>query len=143
MNKIIKNIIVLSFFSIILFSISGCSQITYKTSKKTTSIEVQCEEISPNGKYKAISYIFTDGGATVPFTRGISIINANEEKVGEFFKDNEPNIYLNNNSSNEAIDIQWEDDEILKVNFTNVKENESYTRLKVEIFNGIKIEYNY
>ncbi|MDY4251527.1 MULTISPECIES: DUF5412 family protein [unclassified Clostridium] len=143
MNKRIKNIIVISFFSVLLFSIIGCSQITYNTSKKTTSIEVQCEEISPNGKYKAISYIFTDGGATVTFRRGISIIDANEEKVGEFLKENEPNIYLNNNSSNEAIDIQWEDNETLKVNFTNVKENESYTRLKVEIFKGIKIEYNY
>lgn len=143
MNKRIKNIIVISFFSILLFSIIGCSQITYKTSKKTTSIEVQYEETSPNGEYKAISYIFTDGGATVPFRRGISIIDANEEKVGEFLKDNEPNIYLNNNSSNEAIDIQWEDNETLKVNFINVKENESYTRLKVEMFNGIKIEYNY
>ena len=142
-EKIIKNIIVISFFSILLFSIRGCSQITYKTSKKTTSIEVQCEEISPNGKYKAISYIFTDGGATVSFRRGISIIDANEEKVEEFLKDNEPNIYLNNNSGKEVIDIQWEDNKTLKVNFNNVKENEYYTRLKVEIFNGIKIEYNY
>ena len=46
-------------------------------------------------------------------------------------------------SGKEVIDIQWEDNKTLKVNFNNVKENEYYTRLKVEIFNGIKIEYNY
>ena len=50
---------------------------------------------------------------------------------------------MNNNSGKEVIDIQWEDNKTLKVNFNNVKENEYYTRLKVEIFNGIKIEYNY
>lgn len=33
------------------------------------------------------------------------------------------------------------DNDNLKVDFTNVKENEGYTHLKVAIFNGIKIEY--
>lgn len=143
MNKIIKRLLVISFFSILLVSMSGCSLITDKKSKKTTSIEIQSEETSPNGEYKAISYIFTDGGATVAFRRGISIINANEEKVNMFLLDNSPNIYLNNNSSSEVIDIQWEDNDTLKVDFTNIKENESYTRLKVDIFDGIKIDYQY
>ena len=141
MSKI-KNIIVISIFSILLFNISGCSKITNTSLKKTTSTEVQLEKTSPNGEYKAISYLFTDGGATVAFRRGISIINA-DEKVGKFLLENSPNIYLNNNSNYETMDIEWKDDETLKVNFTNIEENESYTVLKVDEFNSIKIEYEY
>ena len=77
----------------------------------------------------------------MPFRRGISLINANEENIEKYLVDNEPNIYLNNNSSSKDINIQWKDNDTLKIDFTNVDENEGYTRLKVVIFNGINIEY--
>ena len=141
LNRFIKRLLVISFFSILLFSVSGCSLVSYKTEKKTTTMEVQSEEISPDGVYKAYSYVFTDGGATVPFRRGISIINADEEDGIRTLMENSPNIYLNNNSGNKVVSIKWEDNTTLKVDFTNVKEDEYYTYLKVDTFNGIKIIY--
>lgn len=141
MNRFIKRLLVISFFSILLFSVSGCSLVSYKTEKKTTTMEVQSEEISPDGAYKAYSYILTDGGATVPFRRGISIINEDEDGGISFLMENPPNIYLNNNSGNEVVSVKWEDNTTLKVDFTNVKEDEYYTYLKVDTFNGIKIIY--
>jgi len=137
----IKRLLIISFFSILLFSVSGCSLVSYKTENKTSSMEVQSEEISPDGVYKAYSYIFTDGGANVPFRRGISIIDADEEGGIRTLMENSPNIYLNNNSGNEVVSIKWEDNTTLKVDFTNVKEDEYYTYLKVDTFNGIKINY--
>lgn len=127
--KMIYTIIILA----ISFIITGCSN------EKT--IEIQKETTSSNGIYTAYLYTFTNGGATVPFRKAISIIKTSEKNHEDILKSTEPNIYLNNNSNNDEIDINWEDDKNIEVNINESKENVDYIYLKVDIFNGININY--
>jgi len=48
---------------------------------------------------------------------------------------NSPNVFLATRSSNKFIDAEWIDDDTLKVTLDNIY-------LKVDVFNGIKIEYD-
>lgn len=133
MKKIFYKIMSIISLFILLFIVNGCST--------TRTIEIQKEETSPDGLYNAYVYTFTDGGATVPFRQAISIVNSDKNEINKILSEENPNVYLNNNSSNDEIDIEWEDDRTLKVKFNNEEKNLDYIYLKADIFNGIKIKY--
>lgn len=112
---------------ITILLLGGCSE---------RKIEIKCEEVSPSGIYTAYSYTISSGGATVPFSEGVSILELKDDKEKILIKEN-PNIYYDTNS-NESIDIEWLDDDNLKVNTKNSSKN---IYLKVGIFKFINIQY--
>lgn len=120
---------------LISFFILGCS------SSKT--IEIKEEIKSPNGNYIAYLYSISSGGATVANKEAISIINSKEKNPEDILLENDPNIYLNTNSSTLTIKgIEWENDKSLKVDMDEEDKDYYYIKLKVDIFNHIKINYN-
>ncbi len=97
---------------------------------------------SPN-VFLAIStytYTFTGGEATFPFRPAVYIIESkyDEDKINEILLKNSPNVFLAIRSNNKFIDVEWIDDDTLKVTLDNLDN----VYLKVDVFNGIKIEYD-
>lgn len=125
--KIFKTILITINCVIVILLLQECSART---------IEIKREEVSPNGLYVAYSYTISSGGATVPFSQGVSILESKEDKEKTLLKE-EPNIYYDTNS-NESIDIEWLDDDNLKVDTKNSSKN---LYLKVDIFKFINIQY--
>lgn len=134
MKKIFYKIMSIISLLILLFIVNGCSI--------TRTIEIQKEETSPDGLYNAYVYTFTDGGATVAFRQAISIVNSDKNEINKILSEESPNVYLNNNSSNDEIDIEWEDDRTLKVKFNNEEKNLDYIYLKADIFINYNFFYN-
>ncbi|WP_418223232.1 DUF5412 family protein [Clostridium isatidis] len=131
MKKLTTNIIrIVTMLSIIVF-LKGCSE------KK---VEIQKEIISPNGLYTAYVYNF-NGGATVGLNQCVSIIESNESEINDILANDSPNIYFNTNTNSKEIDIEWEDDSTLKIIYDENLDYLDYVKLKVDIFNGIKIKY--
>ena len=128
MKKVTVNIIrALAILSLILF-LKGCSE---------REVEIQKEIISPNGVYTAYAYNFK-GGATVGFSQRVSIIKSDESKVNDILVSDSPNVFFNTNTNSEDVEIEWEDDSTLKI---TCDENGAYVKLKVDIFDWIKIKY--
>lgn len=125
--KRVKNILILINCIIAVLFLEGCSE---------RKIEIRCEETSPNEIYTAYSYTITNGGATVPFSQGVSILESKEDKENILEKE-KPNIYYNTDS-NETVEIEWLDDDNLKV-ITSKDTRNIY--LKVDIFKFINIQY--
>ncbi|MCF0148559.1 MAG: CRISPR-associated helicase Cas3' [Clostridium sp.] len=122
------------------------------TNGDRASLEMEIKDFTKDGNKESGIWITTqivEASLDVDFDylfTEMSTLDSQFQRYGRCYRkrqynNNEPNIYLNNNSSSKDINIQWKDNDTLKIDFTNVDENEGYTRLKVVIFNGINIEY--
>lgn len=69
--KRVKNILMLINCIIVILFLKGCSE---------RKIEIRCEETSPSEIYTDYSYTITNGGATVQFSQGASILESKEDK---------------------------------------------------------------
>lgn len=130
MRKLLNNILRLLTIMFIIILLNGCSE------KK---VEIQKEVVSPNGIYTAYVYNL-EGGATVGLNQCISIIETNNNNTDILLEDS-PNIYFNTNTNSKKVDIQWEDDKTLKVIYDEDFDYIDYVKLRVDVFNGIKIKY--
>ncbi len=130
MKKLFNNILKLVTIMFIIILLNGCSE------KK---VEIQKEVVSPNGIYTAYVYNF-NGGATVGLNQCVSIIETNNNKTDILLEDS-PNIYFNTNTNSKKVDIEWEDDNTLKVIYNEDLDYIDYVKLRVDVFNGIKIKY--
>lgn len=117
---------------IINFFIVGCSN--------NKTIEIKEEVKSPNGLYMAYLYSISSGGATVASREGISIINSEEESPETILLENEPNVFLNNNSGGSNTTIEWIDTNNLNIKLSQ-NTNSYYIKLQEDIFEEININY--
>ena len=114
----------------IVFFLYGCTQ---------SNINVIQKVESPNGKYVAYAHV-RNGGATTSFTPSVYIIESSysENEQIEKLKRDKWNVFFAKNSNDNDINLEWENDSKLKITYHKGTSSIYY---KVDIFNGIEIEY--